>query len=164
MTIVRVALDTNVLAYAEGVGDASRQDRSIAVLSALAPASVLLPAQVLGELFRVLTGKARRSGTQARTAVLAWADSFDVADSTWVSFQAALDLAADHGLPMWDALILSVAAENRCRILLSEDFQEGFTWRGVTVVNPYAAAPAALLETALVGGRKARPKGPQRPV
>ncbi len=118
----------------------------------------------MGELFRVLTGKARRTGTQARTAVLAWADSFDVADSTWVSFQAALDLAADHGLPMWDALILSVAAENRCRILLSEDFQEGFTWRGVTVVNPYAAAPAALLETALVGGPKARPKGPQRPV
>jgi predicted nucleic acid-binding protein len=28
------------------------------------------------------------------------------------------------------------SAENRCRLLLSEDLQTGFTWRGVTVVNP----------------------------
>jgi predicted nucleic acid-binding protein len=38
---------------------------------------------------------------------------------------------------MWDALIMSVAAENKCRLLISEDFQNGFTWRGVTVVNPF---------------------------
>lgn len=148
---MRVALDTNVLVYAEGVGDAERHDVSLALLTKLDPASVLLPAQTLGELFRVLTGKARRSGAVARAAVLGWADSYDVADSTWTSFQAALDLAADHGLSMWDSLVLAVAAEGQCRILLSEDFQAGFTWRGVTVVNPYATEPSPLLETALLG-------------
>jgi predicted nucleic acid-binding protein len=49
-------------------------------------------------------------------------------------------------MPIWDALILAVAAENRCRLLLSEDFQAGFTWRGVTVVNPFAAQPSPLLK------------------
>jgi len=42
-----------------------------------------------------------------------------------------------------------VAAENRCRLLLSEDFQNGFTWRGVTVVNPFATQQSPLLEDLL---------------
>jgi hypothetical protein len=32
------------------------------------------------------------------------------------------------------------------RLLLSEDIQAGFTWRGVTVVNPFAAQPSPLLK------------------
>ena len=44
-----------------------------------------------------------------------------VADSTWFAFQTALDLTVDHLIPIWDALILSVAAEHHCRMLLSED-------------------------------------------
>jgi predicted nucleic acid-binding protein len=51
----------------------------------------------------------------------------------------------DHQLPIWDALILAVAAESRCRLLLSEDFQNGFTWRGVTVVNPFGTQIPPLL-------------------
>ena len=77
--------------------------------------------------------------------MLAWADSFEVADSTWFAFQAALDLTVDHQLQMWDALILAVAGEHHCRILLTEDFQDGFTWRGVTVVNPFVREPSKLL-------------------
>jgi hypothetical protein len=32
----------------------------------------------------------------------------------------------------------TTSAEAECRLLLSEDLQEGFTWRGVTVTNPFA--------------------------
>ena len=49
-----IALDTNVLAYAEGVGDAQRQALALALIERLPPARVRLPAQVLGELVRVL--------------------------------------------------------------------------------------------------------------
>ena len=44
--------------------------------------------------------------------MLEWADSFLVADSTWFAFQNALDLTVDHQIPIWDALILLVAAQN----------------------------------------------------
>lgn len=142
---MRVAIDTNILAYAEGLGDDVRCHAALQLVAQLPVASVVLPAQTLGELTRVLTGKARRSPTAAREAVLGWADSFEVADSSWTAFQAALDLVVDHQLPMWDALILAVAAENRCRLLLSEDFQDGFTWRGVTVVDPFAERRSPLL-------------------
>jgi predicted nucleic acid-binding protein len=45
-----------------------------------------------------------------------------------------------------------VAAENRCRLLLSDDFSSGFTWRGVTVVNPFAPQRSELLDRLLGTG------------
>jgi len=99
----------------------------------------------------VPTGKAKRKPDDARAAILSWADSFDVVDSTWPAFQSAFDLGADHGLQIRDALSLSVAAENRCRLLLSEDLQDGFTWRGVTVVDPFASPRSALLDSRVIG-------------
>lgn len=142
---MRVAIDTNILAYAEGIGDVTRRDATMELLSRLPPEAILIPVQVLGELFRVLTDKANCSPDIARTRILQWADSFEVSDSTWSAFQSAFDLTADHGLQIWDALILSVTAENRCRMLLTEDMQHGFTWRGVTVVNPYRLPSHPLL-------------------
>jgi len=141
---MRLALDTNILAYAEGLGDAPRCQRAVELITQLPENEVILPAQTLGELSRVLTAKAGKTAKETREIILGWADSFEVADSSWYAFQAALDLMVDHQLPIWDALILSVAAENHCRYLLSEDFQDGFTWRGIRVVNPFTCDVFAL--------------------
>ena len=144
---MRVAFDTNILAYAEGIGDAAHRDNTMSLIERIPQENVLLPAQALGELYRVLAGKAKRPPDSARNTILQWADSFETVDSTWTAFQSAFDLAVDHQLSLWDALILSVAAENRCRILLSEDLQHGFTWRGVTVINPYRIPSHPLLSS-----------------
>jgi len=148
---MRVALDTNVLAYAEGLGDELRCQSATELIAQLNPSNLLLPVQVLGELSRVLTSKLKKSSADVREMLLSWSDAMMVADSTWTAFQAAMDLSVDHQISMWDALILAVAAENKCRVLLSEDFQNGFTWRGVTVVNPFEtkAKPYKLLEAAI---------------
>lgn len=134
---MKIALDTNVLAYAEGIGEGAKRRKILDLLSALPADNVVLPAQTLGELFRVLTGKSSIARTKARAIVLSWSDAFGVHDSMRTAFLSAFDLAAEMSMQIWDGLVLSVAAEARCRILLSEDFQHGFTWRGVTVVNPY---------------------------
>lgn len=144
---MRVAFDTNILAYAEGLGDAAHRDNTMSLIERIPQENVLLPAQALGELYRVLTGKAKRASDSARNTILQWADSFETVDSTWTAFQSAFDLAVDHQLSLWDALILSVSAENRCRILLTEDLQHGFTWRGVTVINPYRIPSHPLLSS-----------------
>ena len=143
---MRIALDTNILAYAEGVGDAERHTSALSMIARLDPTNTVLPAQTLGELFRVLTGKAKRSLPDARDAILTWSDSFPVADSSWSSFQMAFEISTTHQLHIWDALILAVAAESRCRVLLSEDFQDGFSYNGVTVVSPFTQEPSPLLE------------------
>jgi predicted nucleic acid-binding protein len=111
---LRLALDTNILAYAEGVGEKARRKVSLDLIAALRVDSVVLPAQTLGELYRVLTAKA---GREPRAAILEWSDTVVVTNSTWTAFQSALDLASTHALQIWDALILSVAAECQCRLL-----------------------------------------------
>jgi predicted nucleic acid-binding protein len=151
-----VAIDTNVLVYAEGVNDRTRRDRALALLEALAPESALLPSQVLGELFQVLVRKAGRSAADAAAAVLSWGDAFPVIESSGEVLLAATELASAHRMGIWDAVVLSAAAEARCRLLLSEDLQDGFRWRGVTVVNPFSPTPHPLL-AAQLRPRRGRP-------
>jgi predicted nucleic acid-binding protein len=146
---VRVALDTNILAYAEGLGDVRRCTQARSLVASLPIDGTLIPAQVLGELSRVLLVKARRPPGEVREAVLSWADGFEVSPSAWEDHQAALDLMVDHQLAYWDALILAVAAGRGCRALLSEDMQDGFTWRGLTLVNPFVDKPSPLLKRLL---------------
>jgi predicted nucleic acid-binding protein len=152
---LQVALDTNVLVYAEGLAllseDVEKPDRVRDVLSAMDPNNVVVPVQVLGELYRVLLRKAKRPRAEARAAVLMWHDLYETVDTDFSVMGAALDLAVDHQLSVWDAVILAAAAGAGCRLLLSEDMQEGFTWRGLTVVNPVAASPHPLLAAVLRG-------------
>ena len=148
---MRVALDTNILAYAEGVNGAERQVQALDLLERLPDHAVVVPAQALGELFNVLVLKAKRSRKVARTAVLTWRDAYSVGDTSVSVMIDALDLSADHEMRIWDAVMLSVTADVGCRLLLSEDLQDGFTWRGVTVTNPFGAERHALLDALLRG-------------
>jgi predicted nucleic acid-binding protein len=143
---VNVAVDSNVLAYAEGVNGAKKRDAAVQLLQALSAESTLLPVQALGELFTVLVRKAGKSRADAAAAVLSWGDAFPLIETSNDVLLAATDLAEAHQLSLWDAVMLSAAADARCRLLLSEDLQEGFTWRGVTVANPFAARRHPLLE------------------
>ena len=149
---MRIALDTMVLAYAEGVDGPERQAQTMTVLSCFIEADIVLPTQTIGELYNVLTRKNRLPTAQARRRLAGWIEGYRLHPAGEGVFVAALALAADKGLQFWDALILATAADAGCLLLLSEDFQDGFVWRGVTVANPYAASPhpllAALLEAA----------------
>lgn len=146
---MKVGVDSNVLAYAEGVNGAERRDAALDVLRKLPPEAIIIPVQALGELFNVLVRKAGKSRRIARNAVLSWSDAFPVAETSREITLRATDLAMDHQLGIWDAVIMSTASQAGCRVLLSEDFQEGFTWGGVTVANPFASSRHTLLNALL---------------
>jgi predicted nucleic acid-binding protein len=149
---VRLALDTNILAYAEGVNGAPMRKAALELVQRLPEGTTFLPVQTLGELFNLLVRKARRPPAKARKAILSWQDAFPLIETSAQVMLAAADLATDHQLSIWDSVILSAAAESGCRLLLSEDLQEGFTWKGVTVTNPFARSKHELL-TALLDAR-----------
>ena len=146
---MRVALDTNVLADVEGVNGAARQEAAITLLQRLPEQSAVIPVQALGELYNVLSRKSGSSISRARAAILAWRDAFALAQTTEAAIVSAIDLAADHQLGIWDSIMICVASDSGCRMLLSEDMQHGFSWRGVTVANPFSANTHALLTTLL---------------
>ncbi|HVO64328.1 MAG TPA: PIN domain-containing protein [Terriglobales bacterium] len=146
---MRLALDTNVLAYAEGVNGASMKKVALDLVRKLPASGTLLPVQVLGELFNLLVRKAGRPASKARSAILSWRDAFPLIETSEAAILSAVELATDHQLGIWDAVILSAAGEAGCRLLLSEDLQEGFTWKGVTVTNPFAPSKHELLAALL---------------
>ena len=140
-----LAIDSNILVYGEGIGD---QTRIISVRSLLASASrerIVVPAQVLAELFRVLVRKARLPLDTVRERIAQYERTAIVAPTLSSTLAAALDLAARQRFQVFDAVILAASAEARCRMLLSEDMQHGFVWRGVTVVNPFLSVRHPLL-------------------
>jgi predicted nucleic acid-binding protein len=135
---MRVALDSNVLLYAEGIGDPARKVVADRLANILPAEETYLSVQVIGELYNVLV-KRGRPRERALAAAVFWRNAFSLIATPPELMVSALELATQHRLNIWDALILSAAAEASCSILLSEDFQDGFAWNGVTVCNPFAA-------------------------
>jgi predicted nucleic acid-binding protein len=148
---MRLSLDTNILAYAEGVNGAVRKKSALDIIERLPADSTFLPVQVLGELFHVLVRKGGRPPERARAAILSWQDTFPLVETSPAIMLAATDLATHHQFGIWDAVVFSAAAAAGCRLLLSEDLQAGFTWNGVTVANPFSTVRHELL-TAVLGG------------
>ncbi len=143
MTRQRVAYDTNILVYIQGVenhpDDLAKIKAARLLHHKLSEACVCVaPQQALGELYSVLV-RDTRNREFAREQLLRCFDEFDVTPADSGAFADAIDLATEHKLQLWDALILATAASGGCSLLLSEDMQDGFAWRGVTVVNPFAA-------------------------
>jgi predicted nucleic acid-binding protein len=129
------AVDTNILVYAEGHGDAHRCGLANALMARLAGQPIVLPVQVLGEAVRVLHGRMKVPMAEVQAIVERWSGLYGSADSTATALASALTAVAEHQLQVWDAL--AVAAEQRCTLLLTEDLQHGFSWNGVTIVNPF---------------------------
>ena len=146
---MNIALDTNVLAYAEGIDDPLRRDAALETIMRLPQDRIVLPVQVLGELYNALLRKGSCTRAQARDRLLRWSRAYPVLDTTESGMGMAADLSAEHNLQIWDAVILCASSQAGCRLLLSDDMQDGFAWGGVTVVNPFAARPHPLLAALL---------------
>ena len=150
-----IALDSNILVYLAGTAFVQADIPKIARVQALvgslnSVASLVAPVQALGELFVVLK-RAGADPMEARAIVNEYSQSFLPAASLPQTMAAAVDLVVEHKFQLWDALILTAASQAGCTVLLSEDMQDGFVHRGLTIVNPLAEVPhpqlARLLDT-----------------
>jgi predicted nucleic acid-binding protein len=150
-----IAFDSNVLIYASGLvrsdDDEAKMNATLSIFAKLTgTVELFAPLQVLGEVYHVCQRKGL-GREKARQLVQLLQDSFTVVGSDRDSLFAAVDLATDHQMQVWDALIINVAANAGCSLLLSEDMQDGFAWRGVTVVNPFAKKMHKRLARVLAG-------------
>lgn len=146
---MKLAIDTNIFVYAEGVNSPAQAVEARKLIAGLPAEMIVVPVQVLGELFNVLTRKGKFAPRRAAAVVADLSTAFPTADTSAVELAAGLELAERHDMNIWDAVILSASASAGCSILLSEDMQHGFTWHGVTVVNPFLEVPHPLLRRAL---------------
>ena len=147
---MRIAFDTNILFCIEASADDPRHVIARELHSRLLPTSIVIPAQVIGELYRVLVRKAQVSRSIASSIVSSWHLSYEIAETDADSLSMAIELATTHQLEIWDAVVLASAVNAGCRILFSEDLHHGFSWADITVINPFHSPRHPLLEELLV--------------
>lgn len=148
-----VALDSNILVYLAGVSRAPDDDAKIERCREIVElvgrrATLVAPVQALGELF-IVVRRAGGSNAEAREIVSRFARALTPAATDERTIQSACDLATDHRFQFWDALIVSAAVHAGCALLLSQDMQDGFVTRGLTIANPLATSPQPALATLL---------------
>ena len=139
---VPVFVDTNVFVYRHDSSDPSKQACAEQWIELLVHSrSGRLSFQVLQELYVSLTHERRlnfdRSEAQEIVKVLAtWqpvAADLAMLNRAWVLQDRFL-------LSWWDALIIAAAQTCECKVLLTEDLQDGQEFGAVQVVNPFAAS------------------------
>ena len=131
---MRPFLDTNVLVYAV-LSDDPRRERAEAALLAGSVVSV----QVMNEFANV----ARRKLGWDWPSVEAALDLIDrqcrpVRPISLATHRTALGLSRDHGISIYDGLIVAAALEAGCDGLLTEDLQAGRSFGALMVTNPFA--------------------------
>jgi predicted nucleic acid-binding protein len=141
---MKVALDTNVLVYAEGcwvdpVADPPKTSEIQRLLDLLPVADTVIPFSALPELFGVLRRKGRFSADRARSAVVSWMNAYSIVSvsDSLNTLSGALQLSTEHGFTIMDAMILFSAIENDCDYLLTEDLGHGTRFSRVTVLSPF---------------------------
>src|ERR1035437_307448 len=133
----RAFLDTNVLVYSDDPRDLAKQAKALNLIKDhLRLRTGVVSLQVLQEYFVSATGKLKLDPGLAKQRVEVFA-KFQVAEPTVGDILAAIDLHRLHGFSYWDALILRMAKQSGCRIVLSEDMEHGQDFDGMTIVNPF---------------------------
>lgn len=136
-----IALDTNLLVYVHDQKDPTKQAQARSVMETLAERSdVAVALQVLGELYAVLTRKLGQPPQLARQATLSVATAFQTYGYTLMDVERALLLAENGVSSYWDGLLLSASEQAGCRLLLTEDLQNGFHFGSLEVLSPFSEA------------------------
>lgn len=145
---VKVSLDSNILVYAAHTDD-PKHELAVAVLARAAHGNCVQPLQSLGECFNVLTRKRGFSPAAARMAVDGLRALFPVVVADEATLETAMTAVRDHKLQFWDAMLWATVRRAGCRILFSEDRNDGEDIGGVKIVNPLKSANRSILDVAL---------------
>lgn len=141
-----IALDTNILVYAESQDDPQgRYEKAIELIALSSAAGSMVPLQAIGEFLNVCRRKKMLDMAAALERAQSYVDLFDTPITAFIDLQQATDWAQTFDLQFFDALIAAIAARAGATMLLSEDMHDGLQLEGLRIVNPFAAANEALL-------------------
>ncbi len=144
-----LTLDSNVLVYALDTREPEKRRIASDILLRSMTLDVVLTAQAIGEFLVVVRRKNPSIFPMAFAEAERWATIFPIAPTTWEHIAEAAALAERHRIQFWDCVIWQVARANGASILVSEDFQDGLSLEGMTVLDPFAPGNAAALESLL---------------
>jgi predicted nucleic acid-binding protein len=130
-------LDTNILVYAADQSELRKRQAARDLINRLTEKGTpCISTQVAQEFFVTLTRKMGVAPLAARDLVLGL-KGFEQVSVDFEDIQTAIDGHILWQISFWDALILTAAKKAQCTVLYSEDRNDGQTFGGVRVVNPF---------------------------
>ena len=131
-------LDTNVLVYAYQFNDRVKQRVAHELVEAAVTGKFVISMQVLSEFTSTLLHKASPAATpDAVTAILDKLVPIKLIVSDQEIVRRAVDARAAYGIHFYDGMIVAAAERAGCGRILSEDFNTGQEYFGITVENPF---------------------------
>ena len=130
-------IDTNVLVYAVDGRDAEKQQTAKRiVMAARNSPEYMISAQVLNEFSNVALNKLKKTRDETRDFVGLFLSIAAVAvRPEWTA--SAIDIMKQYDLQFYDSLLLATANATGCETFLTEDLNDGQTYCGVKVFNPF---------------------------
>jgi predicted nucleic acid-binding protein len=149
--MTRVALDSNILIYAEMEPDSDKGKLSAALILRAARDGVI-PVQVLGEYLRFVQRRIPAVFPQAIRQIAVYQDVFITPPTSLDILDLASVLARTHGMQLWDAIVCAASAQSGAKALLTEDMQDGRILEGLRLINPFLSANTGTIDALLADG------------
>jgi len=128
----RPFFDTNIIVYLM-----SGEVEKAATAEALLARGGVVSVQVLNEFVSVARRKIALSWAETGEVLEALKANLEVVPVTRSVHERAVELAAAHGVHIYDANIVAAAIESGCDLIFSEDFQHGRSFASVRIENPF---------------------------
>lgn len=136
-------VDTNILVYAIEGSENNKPQRARELLRR---PDLALSIQVLNEFYSTVTSP-RRQQPLTHAETVAWLKiwkRFPVQDLTLRIHEDGVIDRDRYRIGIYDAMIVAAARVLGCRIIFSEDLNDGQNYGGVVAVNPFARPAGAL--------------------
>jgi predicted nucleic acid-binding protein len=139
--MIRVALDSNILIYAELEPETDKGKRAADLILRAARDGVI-PVQVLGEYLRFVQRRLPMAFAEAVRQASIYRTMFLTPPTTNATFDKASQLALAHRIQLWDCVVCAASIEAGARVLMTEDMQDGRIIEGLRLMNPFTSANA----------------------
>ncbi len=133
----KLFLDTNVLIYAYSSKDLNKQKTAFRLIYEERE-NIVLSTQVINEFSSVLIKKYKVNPIVLYPKIQNFFVLFDVVLIDYSTIKKAFELLQKYNFSYYDSLIVSSALENDCKILYSEDMQDGLLVENkLKIKNPF---------------------------
>lgn len=132
-------LDTNIIIYGLGQDAPEKMRRAEALMEMAQSGRGCVSFQVVQEFINVAQRKFRTRLTREEIAFVVNGILLPICkvNPNPSFYLDTLETQEATHLSWYDSLILQAAIDAGCKVLYSEDLQDGFRYRGVTVKNPF---------------------------
>lgn len=134
-----VFFDTNILVYANDTSEpAKKQVARKLIKDALLNKTAVISIQVLSEFWVTVTQKIQTPLPEpVAEKQIELFEIMEIVNLDLLLFKSALKLKKMNRLSYWDSLIVAAANYSDCKILYSEDLNNGQQISNTTIMNPF---------------------------